>query len=52
MAKYEGSPEDKKRDKSGAKKAGISLKSWERSAADRREDKAGQKRMSRKKKKK
>lgn len=37
---YEGSPADVARDKAGAAKAGVSMKTWENSAADRKEDAA------------
>ena len=37
-AKWEGSAADKRADKAGAKKAGVSLKKWEGSAADRKMD--------------
>ena len=36
---YENSAADKKADKAGAKKAGVSLKKWEGSKADDRADK-------------
>lgn len=41
MKKYEDSPADKKMDKAGAKKAGMSAKAWEKSAADKKADKKG-----------
>jgi len=46
MAKrpYEGSAKDKKQDKAGAKKLGVSLKAYERTARDKAEDKAGARR--------
>lgn len=40
----EGSPADKREDRKGAKKAGMSFKAYERSPADRKADKkAGKK---------
>lgn len=47
---YEDSLEDKRKDKAGAKKAGMSMKAWEGSAADKKMDKAGQKKLDKKKK--
>ena len=43
MAKFEGSPKDKKEDKKGAKKEGKSLKAFEKSPKDKKEDKKGEK---------
>lgn len=40
MAKYEGSKRDKAEDRKQAKKRGVTLKSWEGSAADRKMDAA------------
>ncbi len=37
--RYEGSKADKMADKAGAKKAGMSMKEWEKSAADKKQDK-------------
>jgi hypothetical protein len=53
MAKgrFEGSPADKREDRKGAKKMGVSMKAYERSATDKRKDKAGQKAMDAKKRK-
>jgi len=34
----EGSPKDKKEDRKLAKKAGVGLKAWEKSAADKKHD--------------
>jgi len=34
----EGSPKDKSEDRKLAKKAGMSMKDWERSAADKKHD--------------
>ena len=45
MKKFEGSPADKKVDKAGAKKAGVSLKKWEGSKADVKADKTAMKKM-------
>jgi hypothetical protein len=50
MARYEGSKEDEREDRRGAKKAGMSRSQYERTAKDKREDHAGQKRVSKKKK--
>jgi hypothetical protein len=52
VANYEGSPADKAKDKAGAKKAGMSMKAWEKSSADKKADKAGQKKLDAKKKRK
>jgi hypothetical protein len=49
--KFEGSKTDEKMDKKEAKKRGMSMKSWEKSAADKKMDKAGQKKMDKKAKK-
>lgn len=38
MRRYEGSPADKRADKVGAKKAGMSVKAWERSGSDKAAD--------------
>lgn len=49
MAKrFEGSKEDERKDKAGAKKAGMSMKKFEGSAADKKMDRAGEKKMGRK----
>lgn len=45
MKKFEGSRADKKVDKAGAKKAGVSLKKWEGSKADVKADKTAMKKM-------
>ena len=42
--KYEGSKADRIQDKKGAKRAGVSLKKWEKTAEDRKQDAAGTKR--------
>jgi hypothetical protein len=42
---FEGSPKDTAQDKKGAKKLGVGLRAYERSARDKREDAAGQKAM-------
>lgn len=52
MARFEGSKTDRAKDRKGAKKAGISLKAWEKTPADKRADKAGQRKLDRKKKRK
>ena len=52
MAKYEGSAADRAKDKKGAKKAGVSLKTWERGAADKKADAAGQRKLDAKNRKK
>lgn len=44
MKKWEGSKADKKIDRAGAKKAGVSLKKWEGSKADKKADKKARKR--------
>ena len=51
MAKYEGSAADRAKDKKGAKKAGMTIKAWEKSAADKKADKAGQRKLDAKKRK-
>ena len=51
MAKYEGSKADEANDRRMAKKKGVKLKAWEKSAADKRMDKAGQKKLDAKKRK-
>ena len=43
--KWEGSAEDKRADKAGAKKAGVSVKKWEGSKADEKKDAAAMKKM-------
>lgn len=52
MARYEGSPADRRADKRNAKKAGVTLKAWKKSPADRKADAKGQKALDRKKKRK
>lgn len=52
MAKYEGSAADRAKDKAGAKKAGVSMKAWEKSGADKKADAAGQRKLDAKKRKK
>lgn len=52
MARYEDSKEDNRKDRMAAKKAGMSKKAFEGSAADKKIDKAGQKALDRKGKKK
>lgn len=49
-ARYEGSRADRIKDKAGAKKAGMSMKQWEKSAADKRADAKGQKALNTKRK--
>lgn len=51
-AKYEGSAADRAKDKAGAKKAGMTMKQWEKSAADKKADAKGQKVLDAKRKKK
>ena len=51
MAKYEGSAADRAKDKKGAKKAGMTMKQWEKSDADKKADAAGQRKMDAKKRK-
>jgi len=36
--KYEGSPADRRADKKGARRAGMTMKQWEKSAADKKAD--------------
>lgn len=48
MKKFEGSAADKKVDKAGAKKAGVSLKKWEGSKMDKKADKTAMKKMGKK----
>ena len=40
--KFEGSPKDRRQDKAGAKRLGVSQKAYERTPQDRAEDRAGQ----------
>jgi hypothetical protein len=49
MAKWEKTAADKKMDRAGAKKAGVSMKKWENSKADMKADKAAVKKANRKK---
>jgi hypothetical protein len=48
MKKWEGSKADKKIDKAGAKKAGVSLKKWEGSKADEAADRKAMKKRKKK----
>lgn len=50
--KYEGSKADRAKDKVGAKKAGMSMKQWEKSPMDKKADAKGQKALDTKRKKK
>lgn len=50
MARFEGSKKDVAEDKREAKKRGMSLAKWEKTAADKAMDKKGQKKMKKKKK--
>lgn len=50
--KYEGSKADEAKDRKAAKKAGMSMKAWEKTPQDRKMDKAGQKALDRKAKRK
>lgn len=43
--RYEGSPQDKREDRAGAKRAGLTHRAYERTAKDRAEDRAGQRRL-------
>lgn len=43
MSRWEDSPADKKVDKAGAKKAGVSMKKFDGSKADMKADKAAMK---------
>ena len=45
MSRYEDSPTDKRMDRAGAKKAGVTLAEWEGSPADERMDRMGQAKM-------
>lgn len=45
MKAFERSAADKRMDKAGAKKAGVSVKKWEGSKADEKADKAALKKM-------
>ena len=47
--KYEGSKADRIQDKKGAKRAGMTMKQWEKSAADKKQDAAGRKRKAKRK---
>lgn len=40
LKKWESTAKDKKNDKTGAKKAGVSVAKYEKSSADARQDKA------------
>jgi hypothetical protein len=48
--KYEGSPADRRADRKGARKAGMTMAKWERSAADKKADAAARAKIRRKKK--
>ena len=48
MARYEGSPADKKKDRTNAKKRGEKLTTYEKSAFDRKADAAGQRKLDKK----
>jgi len=48
MKVYEKSPADRKADKAGAKKAGVSVKKWEGSKADDKADRAAVKKAKQK----
>jgi hypothetical protein len=48
-AQFEKTAVDKRMDKAGAKKAGVSVKQWENSAADKKADAAAMKKMALKK---
>ncbi len=49
--RYEDSPADKRADKANAKKAGMSVRAWEKSPQDRKADAKGQRMMDAKGKK-
>lgn len=51
-ARYEGSKADRAKDKTGAKKAGLTMKAWEKSPTDKKSDAKGQKALDAKKKRK
>ena len=50
--RYEDSKADRAKDKKGAKKAGVTMKAWEKSSADKKADAKGQKGLDAKKKRK
>lgn len=52
MARYEGSKADIKADKMNAKKKGMSMKNYEKSAFDKNEDRKGQAKLDAKQKRK
>lgn len=52
MAKYEGGAADRAKDRKGAKKAGLSLKAWEKTSKDKKADAAGQRKLDAKAKRK
>jgi len=49
--RYEGSPADKRADRRGARRAGMTMAQWERSAADKKADAAARAKLRRKGKK-
>jgi hypothetical protein len=49
--RYEDSPADKRADKRGARKAGMTMAQWEKSAADKKADAAARAKLRRKRKK-
>lgn len=51
IRKYESSADDKKADKAGEKRTGMSPREWEKSAADKKADAAGQRKLDEKGKK-
>lgn len=51
MKRYSGSPEDRREDKTNARKEHMSLRRYEKSPMDRKKDAAGQKRLDAKAKK-
>jgi hypothetical protein len=50
LKRFEKTATDKKMDRAGAKKAGVSIKKWENSKADKKADAAAVKRMNARKK--
>ena len=47
-ARYEGSPQDRRKDRAAEKRTGMTAKQWEQSAADKKADAAGQRALDRK----
>jgi hypothetical protein len=49
--RYEGSAADRAADRKAAKKAGMTMTQWEKTAADKKKDAVGQRNLDKKKKK-